>query len=139
MNKKYEVGLLLIRLVLGISFLAHGVVKFQSGIGNIAGWFESIGLPGFAAYVVGIIEVAGGIALILGLGTRIVSTLFALLMAGAIVKAKWAGGFLGSPQMAGYELDLAFFVMALALAIAGSSLLSLDSLLFAGKSKRAAA
>ncbi|MGF9914086.1 DoxX family protein [Paenibacillus ehimensis] len=139
MNRKYEVSLLLIRFVLGISFLIHGVVKFQSGIGNIAGWFESIGLPGFAAYVVAIIEVAGGIALILGLGTRIVSSLFALIMIGAIVTAKWAGGFLGSPQMAGYELDLAFFVMALALAIAGSSLLALDGLLSAGKSKRAAA
>ncbi|MCP3773243.1 DoxX family protein [Paenibacillus sp. MZ04-78.2] len=139
MNRNYEVSLLLIRLVLGISFLVHGVVKFQSGIGNIAGWFESIGLPGFAAYVIGIIEVVGGIALILGLGTRIVSSLFALIMIGAIVKAKWAGGFLGSPQMAGYELDLAFFVMALALAIAGSSLLALDGLLSAGRSKRTAA
>ncbi|MFB6362743.1 DoxX family protein [Paenibacillus elgii] len=139
MNRNYEVSLLLIRLVLGISFLVHGVVKFQSGIGNIAGWFESIGLPGFAAYVVGIIEVVGGIALILGLGTRIVASLFALIMIGAIVKAKWAGGFLGSPQMAGYELDLAFFVMALALAIAGSSLLALDGLLSAGRSKRTTA
>ncbi|SCW34445.1 Uncharacterized membrane protein YphA, DoxX/SURF4 family [Paenibacillus tianmuensis] len=139
MNRKYEVSLLLIRLVLGISFLVHGVVKFQSGIGNIAGWFESIGLPGFAAYVVGIIEVVGGIALILGLGTRIVSSLFALIMIGAIVKAKWAGGFLGSPEMAGYELDLAFFVMALALAIAGNSLLALDGLLSAGRSKRPSA
>ena len=40
---KIEVSTFLLRIVLGISFFVHGFVKFQGGIGNIVGWFESIG------------------------------------------------------------------------------------------------
>lgn len=124
MTKKTEVGLLLVRLVVGITFLIHGVIKFQSGIGNIAGWFESIGLPGFTAYATAIIEVAGGIAMIIGLGTRIVAVLFAVVMAGAILMAKLGAGFTGTPQMAGYELELALLAVSVLLALSGSSLLA---------------
>lgn len=45
----------------------------------------------------------------------------------AILKVKLAAGFLGNGQGAGYELDLALMVMALYLALGGSSFLSLDS------------
>ncbi len=94
------------------------------------GWFESIGIPGFLAYVVGAVELVGGIALILGLGTRIVSALLTLVMVGAILKAKLAIGFLGTAEMAGYELDLAFLVIALFLAVNGSKLWSVDEAVF---------
>ena len=69
-------------------------MKFQGGIGNTAGWFESIGIPGFLAYVVGTIELVGNIALILGLGTRIVSALLAVVMIGAILKVETRHRFL---------------------------------------------
>lgn len=88
--------------------MSHGVAKFQGGIGNIAGWFQSIGIPGSMAYVVATIELVGGIALILGLGTRIVSAILAIILLIATFKVKLAVGFLGNGQMAGYELDLAF-------------------------------
>lgn len=125
MNSNH-LGTLILRVVLGITFLIHGFVKFQGGISNIAGWFESIGLPGFLAYAVAIIEIIGGVALIVGLGTRWVSALLAVLMVGAILKVKLAIGFLGNGQMAGWELDLAFLAMALYLALNGSSALSAD-------------
>jgi putative oxidoreductase len=128
MTKKYEVGALILRLVLGISFFIHGLSKFQGGIGNIVGFFESVGIPGFMAYVVAIIELVGGIAMILGLGTRIVAVLFVFVMVGAIITVKAAVGFMGNGQMAGYELDLAFLAISLYLAINGSKLYSLDSL-----------
>ncbi|WP_018394431.1 DoxX family protein [Bacillus sp. 37MA] len=127
---KLGVSIFLLRIVLGISFFVHGLVKFQGGIGNTVGWFESIGIPGFLAYVVGTIELVGGIALILGLGTRIVSALLVVVMIGAILKVKLAIGFLGSAEMAGYELDLAFLVIALFLTINGSKLWSVDGALF---------
>jgi putative oxidoreductase len=127
---KLGLSTLLLRIVLGISFFVHGLVKFQGGIGNIVGWFESIGIPGFLAYVVGAVELVGGIALILGLGTRIVSALLTLVMLGAILKAKLAIGFLGTAEMAGYELDLAFLVIALFLAVNGSKLWSVDEAVF---------
>jgi putative oxidoreductase len=127
---KIELSTFLLRIVLGITFFVHGFVKFQGGIGNIAGWFDSIGLPGFLAYAVGIVELAGGIALILGLGTRIVSSLLAVIMIGAILKVKVAIGFLGTAEMAGYELDLAFLAIALFLAVNGSKLWAVDKAVF---------
>lgn len=133
MKNKYELGALILRLVLGISFFLHGLSKFQGGIESTVGWFESIGLPGFLAYATASIELVGGIALVLGLFTRLVSVLFVLLMAGAMVKVKLAAGFLGNGQMAGYELDLAFLAMAVSLAITGSKAYGLDQFIFKGQ------
>ncbi|WP_209123864.1 DoxX family protein [Alkalihalobacillus sp. BA299] len=135
MEKKYEWSLLILRVVLGLSFFVHGLDKFQSGIGNIAGWFGSIGLPEFLAYVVATIELVGGIALILGLGTRVIASLFALLMLGAFITVKLPIGFLGNGQMAGYELDLAFFTMSVALILSGSHLYALDQKIFTNNKK----
>lgn len=123
---KLGLSTLLLRIVLGISFFVHGLVKFQGGIENTVGWFESIGIPGFFAYAVGVVELVGGIALVLGLGTRVVSALLALIMVGAILKVKLAIGFLGTAEMAGYELDLAFLVIAIFLAVNGSKLWAVD-------------
>ncbi|WP_453992285.1 DoxX family protein [Bacillus nitroreducens] len=127
---KNEIGALILRLTLGVLFLIHGVVKFQGGIENTVGWFESIHIPGFMAYVVAILELVGGIALLLGFATKIVSSLFALLMIGATITVKLPVGLLGNGQMAGYELDLAFLAIAIYLAINGSQLLSISRLLF---------
>ncbi|HVH96085.1 MAG TPA: DoxX family protein, partial [Bacillus sp. (in: firmicutes)] len=118
-----------LRVVLGITFFIHGFVKFQGGIENQVGWFSSIGLPGFLAYVVAIIELVGGFALFIGLGTKVISALLAILMIGATVKVKLSLGFLGNGQMAGYELDLALLAMAAYLAINGSKLLSMNQLI----------
>jgi putative oxidoreductase len=133
MLKKFEASTLIIRVMLGMTFFVHGLVKFQGGIENIVGWFDSIGLPGFLAYGVATVEMIGGAALILGLGSRIVSIILSLLMIGAIVKVKLAGGFLGNGQMAGYELDLALLAMAVFIAINGSKMFALDQLIFKGK------
>jgi putative oxidoreductase len=141
MALRNEIGALILRVTLGTIFFIHGLVKFQGGIENIVGWFESIGLPGFMAYGVALVEMIGGLALILGLATRLVSVLFALLMIGATIKVKLAVGLLGNGQMAGYELDLAFLAMAIYLAINGSKVLSVSQLIFPKNStalKRAA-
>ncbi|AYA76228.1 DoxX family protein [Bacillus sp. Y1] len=119
---KHEIGALLLRVVLGITFFVHGLAKLQGGIENTAGWFSSMGLPGILAYVVTGIELIGGVALIVGLGTKIVSALLALIMLGAIVKVKIGAGFMG-----GYELDVVLLAIAIFLSITGSSMYSLDS------------
>ncbi|MEH7381105.1 DoxX family protein [Bacillus sp. JJ1533] len=129
MVQKNEIGALILRITLGILFFIHGLVKFQGGIENTVGWFVSINIPGFMAYVVALLELIGGIALIIGFATRLVSILFALLMVGATITAKLPVGILGNGQMAGYELDLAFLAIAVYLAINGSKLLSISRLL----------
>jgi putative oxidoreductase len=133
MLKKYEASTLILRVILGVTFFVHGLVKFQGGIENIVGWFESIGLPGFLAYGVALVEMIGGAALVLGLGSRIVSALLGLLMIGATNKVKLAIGFLGNGQMAGYELDLALMAMAVFIAINGSKMFALDQIIFKGQ------
>jgi putative oxidoreductase len=136
MINRFEASTLMLRVILGISFFIHGLVKFQDGIENTVGWFDSIGLPGGLAYVVAIVELVGGIALVIGIGTRIVSVLFSLLLIGAIFKVKFAIGFLGDGQMAGYELDLAFLAMAVFLAINGSKMFGLDQLILNGPTNK---
>ncbi|BCG59103.1 DoxX family protein [Paenibacillus sp. URB8-2] len=121
---------ILMRVVLGGLFLAHGISKLQMGLGNVAGWFESIGVPGFLAYVVAAVELIGGVMLILGLFTRYVSVVLIAVLVGAVFTAKLSAGLLGNGQSAGYELDLAFILIALYLAVAGRTGLSLDSALF---------
>jgi uncharacterized membrane protein YphA (DoxX/SURF4 family) len=130
MVQKNDWSLLILRVILGITFLIHGMAKFQMGLANVAGWFESIGILGFLGYVVAFIELFGGIALILGLGTRIISALIAFVMLGAIFTTKLAAGFMGDGQMAGYELDVALLTMAVVLVINGSQLFALDKKLF---------
>ena len=129
MLDKKETGAVILRVMLGIIFLIHGIAKFQGGIDQIAGWFGSIGLPGFLAYIVASIEVAGGIALIIGFGTRVVAALFVLLMLGAIIKVKLAAGFLGNGKMAGYELELTYLAISLFLVINGSYQFSIGQLI----------
>ncbi|MGE7760150.1 DoxX family protein [Peribacillus sp. NPDC097895] len=126
MNKQ-EIGTFLLRVMLGFTFLMHGLSKFQGGLGNISGWFQSIGIPGFMAYVVGTIELVGGIALIFGLGTRIISVLLIFIMAGAILYVKLPAGFMGNGEGTGFELDLVLMIIALHLGLNGSSFLSIDS------------
>jgi putative oxidoreductase len=126
MVTKQEIGAFILRITLGVIFLVHSIVKFQNGIDNIAGWFSSIGLPGGMAYGVAFLEVVGGIALIIGLGTKLFSVLFALLMVGAIVKVKLAAGFLGNGKMAGWEFDLALLAMSIYLALSEQQPFSVD-------------
>jgi len=121
-------GSVLLRLVLGVTFLVNGIVKFQTMEGTVA-WFESIGLPPFLAYAVAALETAGGLALLAGAWTRTFAALFAVLMIGAIVKVKLSVGFLGNGQVAGWELDLALLAIALYLALNGSRTLSVDRML----------
>ncbi|MGE6610708.1 DoxX family protein [Peribacillus sp. NPDC076916] len=126
MNKQ-EIGTFLLRVMLGTSFFMHGLSKFKDGLDNTAGWFQSIGIPGFMGYVVGIIELVGGIALIIGLGTRIISAFLVFIMAGAIVYVKFPAGFMGNGEGTGYELDLVLMIIALHLVMNGSRFLSIDS------------
>ncbi|WP_203247313.1 DoxX family protein [Sporosarcina beigongshangi] len=128
--KRNDAGVVVLRVILGITFFIHGLSKFQGGIGNTVGYFESLGILGFLAYAVAIIELIGGIMLILGMGTRIISVLFAVIMLVAIFTVKLPAGFLGDGQLAGYELEVALLAIAIFLAIANSTSFSLDNKFF---------
>lgn len=123
---KTTVVVTLMRVLLGVLFMAHGISKFQTGLGNTAGWFGSIGIPEFVAYIVAFLELIGGIALIVGFATRYFSAAFIILLIGAIVTVKLEGGLLGADGMAGYELDLALLVMSAYFVVADERGIGID-------------
>jgi len=126
MNKQQWMSLI-VRVVFGFMFFYHGVVKFQGGIEYTVGYFESLGLVAGLAYVVAIIELVGGLLLILGLGTRIIGAVFAVIMIGAIFTAKLSYGLFGDGTYAGYELEIVYVALAIYFMFADRSPLSIDS------------
>ncbi len=125
------VGMLLLRLAVGIVLFAHGWQKlFVMGVPGVTGFFGAIGIPapGLMAWVVTLVELLGGAALILGLFTRYVAPLVAIVMLVAILTVKKSVGLIGA-EGTGYELDLLILGGALALMFAGPGIYALDRLL----------
>ncbi|MFC9711982.1 DoxX family protein [Paenibacillus sp. NPDC056933] len=130
-----DVGLLLIRLVIGLSFMAHGAQKLFGwfggyGIKGTGGWFESMGMkPGtLVALLAGLAEFGGGLLLALGLLTPVGGILIALTMVIAIVKVHGANGYWSTQN--GFEYNLAILVVGVALALTGGGQYALDALIF---------
>lgn len=124
--KKQQLATLILRVVFGLMFLIHGIAKFQGGISNTVGYFDSLGLPGSLAYAIAIIELVGGALLVVGLGTRVISGLFAVIMLGAIFSAKLSFGLLGDGVSAGYELELVYLAIGIYFVLVNPINLSLD-------------
>jgi len=104
---------LILRVTMGIFFLAHAWLKIALFTpAGTAQFFQSIGFPGFLAYVVIFAELAGGIALILGLWTRWVSLALVPILLGSIYAPHGAAGFFFSNQGGGWEFP-AFWAVAL--------------------------
>lgn len=102
-----------LRVVLGLIFFAHGFVKLQTGLGQVAETFQGMGLPGGLAYIVAYAEVAGGLAMMIGIATKYVAGMFALLMLGAIFTVKLPHGLLGTAGGSGYEFDLLLLAVSI--------------------------
>lgn len=130
-----SLGLLIIRLVIGISFAAHGVQKLFGWLGGhglkgTGGWFESIGMkPGVTmALMAGLAELIGGLLFALGLLTPIAGVLIALTMVIAIVKVHGPNGYWATQN--GYEYNLTLLAVAIGVALIGPGKYAIDTLLF---------
>lgn len=95
-NEKWQAfGLLALRVALGLILVVHGYAKI-TGIDATAGFFDGIGipLPTFSAWLVGLLEFIGGIALIIGFHVKTVASLLAVELVIALlvvhVGAPWA-------------------------------------------------
>ena len=103
----------LLRVSLGILFLAHGALKlFVFTPAGTAGFFAKLGLPPVLAYVVILAEGVGAIALIVGIQTRIVALLLTPILIGAIVTVHGASGWMFANPGGGWEYP-AFWAVAL--------------------------
>jgi putative oxidoreductase len=130
-----SIGLLIIRLVIGILFIGHGSQKLFGwfggyGIKGTGGWFESIGMkPGVTmAFFAGLAEFIGGILFALGLLTPIAGILIAGTMLVAIIKVHAPNGIWATAN--GYEYNLTILAVAIGIALVGPGQYGLDSFLF---------
>ena len=129
-----------LRIVLGFLFAAHGWQKFNEWtIAGTQASFAKMGVPAadVMAPAVAVLELAGGIALILGLLTRVVAALLVLNMLGALFLVHAPAGIFAANG--GYELVLLLAAAAFALALTGAGRLSLDRALFGRSNSRLAA
>ncbi|HCI48227.1 MAG TPA: hypothetical protein DFI00_13115 [Rhodospirillaceae bacterium] len=115
----------LLRLSLGVVFLAHGLLKvFVFTIPGTVGYFESIGYPGFLAYPVIFAEVFGGIALLLGVQTRAVSLALVPVLIGATLQHV-PNGWVFSAEGGGWEFPALWTVLLLVQSLLGPGLVAL--------------
>ena len=128
------IGLLVLRVVLGLTLAAHGMQK-------LAGWFGGYGLKGTgqffeqlgfvpgkrSAFLAGLAETGGGLLLVFGLATPLAAAAFVATMLVAVVTVHAKNGFFAT--QGGYEYNLVLAVAALSLAFTGPGALSLDALL----------
>ena len=104
---------LLLRVSLGLLFLAHAGLKFFVFTpAGTAKFFDSVGLPPALAYVTIAVEVLGGVALILGLWTRIAAIVVLPILLGAIFTVHGSAGFFFTNAHGGWEYP-AFWSVAL--------------------------
>ena len=120
---------LLLRLALGILFLAHFSLKFFVFTpAGTAKFFASLGLPGGLAYLTMAVELVGAIALILGIYSRIV----AIVLLGAIFTVHGPAGFFFTNPNGGWEFPAFWIVGLLALALTGDGKYALKPTPFKG-------
>jgi putative oxidoreductase len=114
-----------LRVASGALFLAHGWLKISVfTIAGTVGFFESLGLPGFLAYLTIFAEIAGGLALLLGVATRLVS----LALIPVLLGATWAhagNGWLFSSDGGGWEFPLFWAIVQVAIALLGAGAFAL--------------
>ncbi len=106
-----KLGQLVLRVTLGSVFLVHGIQKLSNMEGTI-GYFGMLGFSAFMAWVVALVETIGGVAVILGIGTRVAASLLAIIMLVVIIYVK-KGDFKKE------ELDIVLLGLSLGVGLIG--------------------
>jgi putative oxidoreductase len=127
-EKNLDRALLILRLVLAAIFIVHGYQKvFGMGISGVTGMFTQIGVPvpAITAPLISLIELLGGIALLVGAFTRVAAVLIACDMLGAILFVHGKNGF-SAPK--GVENVLGNLAMLVVVALLGAGAYSIDAM-----------
>ncbi|HEV3262465.1 MAG TPA: DoxX family protein [Gemmataceae bacterium] len=141
---KHDVASLVLRLGLGILFIVHGCLKVLDNGGTT--WFAGEFLPKAVQALVAWGELVGGVALLLGLLTRLASVGIIVIMCGAIYTVEWkldsiprkyrppAEGY--NPFVVSWDFNFAIIMMCLGLIVLGGGLYSADYCLWGRRRER---
>jgi putative oxidoreductase len=118
-------GVALLRVALGVMFLAHGLLKWLVfTLPGTAEFFASVGFPAWTAYPVTALEIVGGAALVLGICARPLAAVLTLELLGA-AQVHWANGWQFANKDGGWEYPVFLAVACAALALLGDGALTL--------------
>ncbi|SME94362.1 DoxX family protein [Pseudogulbenkiania subflava] len=119
----------LLRLSLGLMFLAHGLTKlFVFTPAGTARFFASLGLPGFVGPLTMVAEITGGVLLILGVAGRQVALLLSPVLLGATLLVHLANGWAFTNPGGGWEYTAFLTAAALTVALLGDGAFALKPL-----------
>ena len=121
-------GVTLLRVSLGIMYLAHSVLLkvVTFGVAGTAGYFVSLGLPRWTAYATIIAEAVGGAAILLGVKARWFALALAPIPLGAIFTAHASSGWVFSAPGGGWEYPAYLVVLSFAQFLLGDGALALN-------------
>ncbi|MGV7226431.1 MAG: DoxX family protein [Nitrosopumilus sp.] len=108
---------------IGVIFIVHSLKKFDPSWQE---WLISVGIPPELQLPIALTEFIGGILLVVGVLTRITSSIFAVILLGAIFYIRWENGFFISKG--GWEWDLVMLSAVLAIIVAGPGRISISYL-----------
>jgi putative oxidoreductase len=119
-SKAAPYAILALRVTTGALFLVHGLIKLLVFTpAGTAGYFQSIGLPGALGYLTMAAEIAGGLALILGIKVRLVSLALVPILLGAAFFGHGGFGFNWSNPNGGWEYPVMWAIVQATIAMLG--------------------
>jgi len=124
LNRLQPLGLLVLRLALGVIMIAHGWQKIADHMHGITGMMHQLGLSPYMAYLVVAAEFGGGILIVIGCLTRLAALAIFIDMLVAILKVHLPHGLFASNG--GFEFPMACGAIAFALIFSGAGPIAID-------------
>jgi len=119
-NKLFDIAFIGMRAAIGVIFIVQGSGKFDPGV---ASFLANIGVPVELQIPIALAETIGGIVLIIGVLSRISSSILSIIMIGAIFHVKGASNLTGE---GGFALDLMLLAGLLLIIVAGPGRVSIS-------------